>query len=148
MLHGPPHPPKAIEFIGNRLKDLPIDEIQMARLFQQLLDTQKPTFIEGITLSNTSFFQVAERLAQDGALFHLKEGGISFQEHLTDNFKEISVQHSLNFILSDSVDLEDYEEDHLVQKLSAIPISLGAQSYLASHCIQFLLLQLKKCELF
>jgi len=146
VLHGLPHPPKSVEFVGNRLKELPIDEIRLARLFQRLLDPQHPASIKGIVVSNTSFLQVAENLSKEGALFLLKEGSPAFPQYLKDNIEGILDQSSLTFVLSDYTDLEQDEEQFFLKNLNATPISLGTQSHLASHCIIFLLLELQKYE--
>lgn len=144
VLHGPPDPPKAVEFDGNQLDVLPVDEIEMAKLFQLFLKPGVSSLPQGIKMSTTSFVQVIKNLAQDGPLFLLKEGATPIQEYINNNLERISSKSSLNFILSDSVDLECDEEEYLINHLDAIPISLGAESYLASHCIIFLLMKMKQ----
>lgn len=144
VLHGPPNAPKAVEFDGNQLETLPIDEIGMAKLFQSFLQPGVSNLPKGVMITKTSFVQLTQKLGQKGPLFLLKEGATPIQEYINDNLENISSNSSLNFVLSDSVDLERNEEDFLINTLYAIPISLGANSYLASHCIIFLLMKMKQ----
>ena len=51
---------------------------------------------------------------------------------------------SLSFILGDHVDLTYQECEFLIENLGATGVSLGPQSYLASHCIIYVLMELKK----
>ncbi|NVM30084.1 MAG: hypothetical protein HWN65_14670 [Candidatus Helarchaeota archaeon] len=146
VLNGPPNPPKALTFNGNRVGELPIDEIGMAHLFQTLLDPTKPLQKEGITLVHRSFLDLASELAQEGPVFLLKENFPPFKESLVDLQKEKHAIHSIIFILSDHIDLEPQEEEFLINKLQATRVNLGSRSYLASHSIIFLLMKLGKLK--
>ncbi|MHA1264296.1 MAG: hypothetical protein ACTSRS_03595 [Candidatus Helarchaeota archaeon] len=140
-LHGPPNPPITFEFNGNKLENLPLDEIRMARLFQTLLHPTNPPFYKGIIRSRKPFFEIATELSQLGPLFLLKESAPSFQDILTS----LPPASIFTFILSDFVDLQPSEERLLIKELHARPISLSLTSYLASHCIIFVLMHLRKC---
>ena len=144
VLNGPPDPPKSIEFNGNRLNELPTDEIQMARLFQTILDPKNQKQIEGITLRPKSFLQSASELARKGPIFLLQEDGLHFLDYSDELINKKAGVNSLIFILSDHIDLKPQEKEYLIERLGATQISLGSQSYLASHCIIFLLMKLKE----
>ena len=140
VLCGPPNPPKSLDFIGNQLKDLPLDEIRMARLFQGIL---KGSQFEGISITDKSFLQLASELTQIGPIVLLQEDSLPYSDYLNELNKVKENIESLTFILSDHIDLEPSEKDLLRNKLGATLISLGSESYLASHCIIFLLMKLK-----
>lgn len=129
------------------MNSLPFDEIRIAKLFQSLLNPQNPTQIKGITIGNKSFIQVASELAEEGILFLLQESALQFQEQLPKFNDSQFESQSLSFVLGDHVDLTNQETEFLSQKLGAIAISLGPQSYLASHCILYVLIELKKRNL-
>lgn len=143
VLNGPPDPPKSVEFNGNRLKELPQDEIGMALLFQTLLDPLTKRTVEGIHLAKNSFLQIATELSQEGEVFLLQEKSMPFHKYLNELKKTQSKMNSVSFVLSDYLDLNQQEEEDLNQ-LGVKRISLGSQSYLASHCIVFVLFELKK----
>jgi len=144
VLYGPPSPPKSIEFIGNIIKPLPSDEIRVAKLFQTLLNPQNTAQIKGIIVRNKSFAQIASELAQDGQLLLLQEKGLQLWEQLSKLDEPQFENQSLSFVLGDHVDLTSQEIEFLIEQLRAIPVSLGTQSYLASHCIIYSLIELKK----
>ena len=100
--------------------------------------------VKGISVSNHTFLQVAENLSKKGPLILLKEGAPMFSQYLADNTGELLDQSSLTFVLSDYVDLELDEEDYILNKLKATTIGFGTQSYLASHCIVFLLMEWRR----
>jgi len=148
VLNGPPNPPISLTFNGSKLKNFPSDEIRLARLFQTFLDPQRATHIEGISLESKSFLEVAHELAQHGWVFLLGENFPPFETYLKGlNHKKSEIK-SLSFILSDNIDLEKQEEERLIKELDAKPISLGTKSYLASHCIIFLLIELNRLHFF
>ena len=128
------------------MNELPVDEIGIALLFQTLLDPKNPTKIEGITLENKSFLEIAETLAQEGPVFLLHENSPPFKKYLGELEKHKAQTGSITFILSDHLDLEKQDETFLLKKLEAIPISLGSKSYLASQCIVFVLMELNKSD--
>lgn len=146
VLCGPPNPPKSLEFIGNQLDALPIDEIRMAKQFQNLLDSNQKDHVKGITLATKSFLNLASELAQKGPLLLLQENSLPIWEYLNEIKEKKTKISSLIFVLSDHIDLDPDEKEFLMKQLGAIPVGLGSQSYLASHCITFLLMELKKYE--
>ncbi len=144
VLNGPPDPPKTVSFEGAELDPLPIDEIQVAKLFQQILDPDQLSQHAGISITAKSFRAMATSLSAKGKLFLLKENAEQFQTHLPHVLAGEDAGPAMIFVLGDHMDLEQEEEDFLIEKQGAIPISLGTKSYLASHCIAFLLMALKK----
>jgi tRNA pseudouridine-54 N-methylase len=143
VLNGPPDPPIALTFVGNQMEPLPLDEIGIAQLFQRILDPN-PTRIKGISLTKKSFLQVAQELAQAGRLLLLQENTRPLWDYL-DTLKNQDLDfESIAFILGDSLDLKKEEEELLLNDLGALPVSFGLHSYLASHCIIFTLMELKK----
>ena len=144
VLCGPPSPPKSVEFIGNLMEPLPSDELGVAKLFQILLNSQDTEQLKGIVLAKKSFFQLASELAQEGILFLLRETAVPFQEQLRQLDSSKAENQSLSFILGDHVDLTYQECEFLIENLGATGVSLGPQSYLASHCIIYVLMELKK----
>ncbi|MHA1276088.1 MAG: hypothetical protein ACTSQ8_02775 [Candidatus Helarchaeota archaeon] len=139
ILNGPPSPPKAIHFTGEQLHELPIDEIEMAKLFREILDPTNPIQKAGISITADSFLDTAANLGKIGTLFLLKEDAPLFNYHFVEEKKGTTT----SFILSDHLNLEAAEENYLINELGATPINLGPKSYLASHCIIFLLMELQ-----
>lgn len=144
ILNGPPAPPKAIEFIGSFLESLPSDEIRVAKLFQTLLAPQIGEYSKGIRVTPNSFMEVSSVLAQQGPLFLLQERSTPFRAQLVSLMKRKSAFESISFVLGDQLDLTKEDNRFLLEELKAIPVSLGAESYLASHCIVFVLTELKQ----
>jgi tRNA (pseudouridine54-N1)-methyltransferase len=144
VLNGPPAPPKAIEFFGNFLEPLPSDEIGVAKLFQALLVPQIGEYSKGIRVTSASFLEVSSALAQQGPLFLLQEKVAPLRERLATFAKSKAALESVSFVLGDHLDLTEEENRFLKEELEAIPVSLGAESYLASHCIVFVLMELQK----
>ncbi len=120
----------------------------MGYLFQTLLYPQEIPAIAGITISDHTFYDIAMELAALGPIFILKEKSSSFWEQIDDLYAKKATLESISFILGDSIDLTQQEEDFLITSLGATPIDLGAQRYLASHCIVFVLMTLKESGLF
>ncbi|HUX98807.1 MAG TPA: hypothetical protein VMV49_04590 [Candidatus Deferrimicrobium sp.] len=147
VLNGPPNPPKALKFVGNQIDPLPIDEIGMAQLFQMILDPNNSKQLEGVYLTNSAFLQVAQELAQEGPLILLQEKTLPLQDYFNELKNKVINLDSIIFILGDSLDLKNDELEFLVKELNAIPVTLGSQSYLASHCIVFVLMELEKLKL-
>jgi tRNA pseudouridine-54 N-methylase len=133
-----------VSFKGAQLDTLPIDEIRVARLFQTLLDPEHSPQYAGISITAKSFREMAASVSAEGVLFLLTERGDQFQTHLPRVLAGEHAGGAISFVLGDHMDLEREEEDFLIETLGAIPISLGAKSYLASHCIVFLLMTLQK----
>jgi tRNA (pseudouridine54-N1)-methyltransferase len=146
VLNGPPIPPKAVEFIGNFLDPLPPDEIGVAKLFQALLMPLDSNHYKGILLTTKSFLEVSSALAQQGPLFLLQENAAPLRDQLEPFAKSESAFESVTFVLGDHFDLTKEENRFLLEELEAIPVSLGAESYLASHCIVFVMMELKKLK--
>ena len=129
------------------MSPLPADELRVAKLFQTLLDPQNTVQTDGITIANKSFAQVASELAQDGLLFLLQENALQLREQLPQFNDPQFENQSLSFVLGDHVDLTSQETEFLTNQLGAIAVGLGPQSYLASHCIIYVLMELQKMNL-
>jgi len=95
-------------------------------------------------VTTNSFPEVSSALAQQGPLFLLQENAAPLRDHLTTFAKSKCAFESFSFVLGDHLDLTKEENIFMLEKLEAIPVSLGAESYLASHCIVFVLMELKK----
>lgn len=127
---------------------LPSDELGVAKLFQTLLTPQSDEYFKGIRITPTSFPDVSSLLAQQGPLFLLQENATPLRNRLATVAKSKGAFESVSFVLGDHLDLTNEENRFLLEELESIPVGLGVESYLASHCIVFVLMELKKLTFF
>ncbi|WP_297498549.1 tRNA (pseudouridine(54)-N(1))-methyltransferase TrmY [Thermococcus sp.] len=136
LLYGPPNPPKAIRFEGQRLRArLNPDERSTAKLIIRALETGKAIrepsreleVLPGLYISNMTFEDVVRRTVKESRLFYLHEEGRPIQE--------VSFPQNVAFVLGDHEGLPG-EDERFLEGI-AEKISVGRKSYLASHVAAF-----------
>ncbi|ASJ09330.1 tRNA (pseudouridine(54)-N(1))-methyltransferase TrmY [Thermococcus siculi] len=134
-LYGPPNPPKAIRFEGQRMrpKTLNPDELSTAKLIVKALKageglrdpSRELEVLPGIYVSNLSFEDIIRRTLRGATLYYLHEEG--------EPIEEVQFPSNVAFVLGDHEGLSG--EDEAFLKGIAQKISVGRKSYLASHVV-------------
>ncbi|NJE76096.1 tRNA (pseudouridine(54)-N(1))-methyltransferase TrmY [Thermococcus sp. ES12] len=136
-LYGPPNPPKAIRFEGQKMrpKTLNPDELSTAKLIIRALkaaeNLREPSkeveVLPGIYVSNMTFEDIVRRTLKGSALYYLHEEG--------KPIAEVSFPPNVAFVLGDHEGLS--REDEVFLSGIAQKISVGKKSYLASHVVAY-----------
>jgi len=129
VLQGPPGPHRTVRLVGNELKYLNPDERSTGALVRNALlqkgnGEQKSS--PGIYVSDRSFAEVIDNLAERSRIVYLKEDG--------NDVRDKKFEGDVTFVLSDHTDLTSDEESQLLRHTPGI-ICLGPISYHADHCI-------------
>ncbi|MBS7250597.1 MAG: tRNA (pseudouridine(54)-N(1))-methyltransferase TrmY [Candidatus Freyarchaeota archaeon] len=136
VLEGPPRPPITVEVNGEKIEELPRDELKVALILKELLNPIKtPTIVSGFRLMNRDFQDLVEEKLRESKTYFLHRTGKNIKEILSvfQNFKT----PQLTFILGDHIGLNQNEIEYL-EGMGIKPISLGPKEYLGSHCISLI----------
>ncbi len=136
-LYGPPSPPKAIRFDGQRMKPKTLnpDELSTAKLIIKALrageNLREPgkelEVLPGIYVSNLTFEDIVRRTLRSSALYYLHEGGKPIEK--------VHFPANVAFVLGDHEGLSREDEAFLAG--IAEKVSVGKKSYLASHVVAY-----------
>jgi tRNA (pseudouridine54-N1)-methyltransferase len=141
VLQGPPNPPRTVRLVGNELKYLNPDERSTGALVRNaLLQTgeREMKSSPGIYISDRSFVDVINGLAEKSRIIYLKEDG--------NDVRDKKFEGDVTFVLSDHNDLTSEEESQLMRHIPGM-ICLGPISYHADHCIIIMNNELdRRCE--
>jgi tRNA (pseudouridine54-N1)-methyltransferase len=141
VLQGPPSPPRLVRLVGNELKYLNPDERSTGALVRNALlqkgkGEQKSS--PGIYVSDRSFGEIIDQLAERSRIIYLKEDG--------NDVRDKKFEGDVTFVLSDHTDLSSDEESQLLSHTPGV-ICLGPISYHADHCIIIMNNELdRRCE--
>ena len=136
LLYGPPNPPKAIRFEGQKLKvRLNPDERSTAKLIMRALKvgeglrgpSRELEVFPGLYVSNRTFEDVVRLTLKNSELYYLQEEGRPIGE--------VSFGDNVAFVLGDHEGLS--KEDEAFLEGIAEKISVGRKSYLTSHVIAY-----------
>ncbi len=124
ILEGLPNPPVSIAFDGDRLGELPAGEVAVATIIYDSLSGKE---FPGVRMRRRPFIESVRAFAEEGyRLYYLHEEG--------RDSRGIRYAEKPAFILGDHKGLDPASERKL-DAAGAERVSLGARSYLASHCI-------------
>jgi tRNA (pseudouridine54-N1)-methyltransferase len=136
-LYGPPNPPKAIRFEGQRMKPKTPnpDELSTAKLIVKALKagvglsdpSRELEVLPGIYVSNLSFEDIIRKTLKKASLYYLHEQG--------EPISEVSFSGNVAFVLGDHEGMSGEDETFLEE--IAQKISVGRKSYLASHVVAY-----------
>ncbi len=135
-LYGPPNPPKAIRFEGQRMKArLNPDELSTAKLIIKALkageNLREPgrelEVLPGIYVSNLTFEDIVRRTLRSSALYYLHEEGKPIEK--------VRFPANVALVLGDHEGLSREDEAFLTG--IAEKVSVGRKSYLASHVVAY-----------
>jgi tRNA pseudouridine-54 N-methylase len=124
VLEGMPNPPVSITFDGDRFGELPAGEVAVATIiFASLSGKEFP----GVCMRRRPFIESVRGYSENGfRLYYLHEEG--------KDSRGMRFAEKPAFILGDHKGLDPASERKL-DAAGAERVSLGATSYLASHCI-------------
>jgi tRNA (pseudouridine54-N1)-methyltransferase len=136
-LYGPPNPPKAIRFEGQRIRPKTInpDELSTAKLIARILKegeginepTREVEVIPGVYISNLTFEDIVRRSLKGSPLYYLHEDG--------KRIEDFEFSGNVAFLLGDHEGLSGEDEAFLGN--IAEKVSVGRKSYLASHVVAY-----------
>jgi len=136
VLEGPPRPSITVEVNGEKIEELPRDELKVALILKGLLDPEKtPDIVSGFKLMNKGFQDIVEEKLCESETYFLHRAGKSINEVLS-GFLNLK-RPQLTFILGDHIGLNQNDIKYLVER-GIKPISLGPKEYLGSHCISLI----------
>ncbi len=127
---------RTVRLLGPEIKYLNPDERSTGALVRNALikfihsPEEEPRSSPGITISSQGLEEVIQGLGQEEKLVYLHEDGEAAEEWLSSHPPE----STLNFVMSDNIDLHQGEEE-LVRKRADGIISLGPVSLHSDHCI-------------
>lgn len=122
ILEGPPNPPITISINGEKLKKMPLSEVEAAEIVYNALLGRTD---EGVYIERKSFERV---------LFEHCNHEIFYLHELGEDIKSIRISRTPIFVLGDHKGIDEKGE-LVLEKIGAKRISLGRLQYLASHCI-------------
>lgn len=136
VLEGPPRPSITVEVNGEKIENLPRDELKVALILKELLDPEKtPDTVSGFKLMNKGFQDIVEEKLCESETYFLHRAGKNINEVLS-GFPNLK-RPQLTFILGDHIGLNQNDIKYLVE-MGIKPISLGPKEYLGSHCISLI----------
>lgn len=132
VLEGPPRPPLTIEVDGEKVKELPRDEFQIASVLKEILDPNLVSFPKGFRIINKGFREVVAEQFNKSEIYFLHGSGNDINKTFSEFQKAEKPQ--IAFILGDHTGLSQKDLEWLIQKRIK-PLSVGPKEYLGSHCI-------------
>jgi tRNA (pseudouridine54-N1)-methyltransferase len=132
VLEGPPRPPLIIELDGEKIEELPRDELQVGLLLKEMLDPKRESFPSGFRLISKGFRELVEEQANKSKIYYLHQSGSDINKTLSE-FQNAE-KSQLAFILGDHIGFSQSDIEYLKEK-GIKPLSLGLKEYLGSHCI-------------
>jgi tRNA (pseudouridine54-N1)-methyltransferase len=147
VLSGPPNPPLTLVVTNPKDNSIPDSELACALIFKGLLlryhttgDTTHPSF-PAFKLVRKKFLDIlSEFTKRDTQIYYLVEEGTPFQNEVFD------LDHNLIFLLGDDRGIP-LDHEKAIESAQIRKISLGKQSYLGSHVVSLVLLELAKRKL-
>ncbi len=119
-----------IKIDASKVKYLNPDERSTAALIRNALlnysEDKEIRTSPGFYIRSANLEDVLEELVSVGALYYLREDG--------KDIRSVELERNSSFILSDSVNMSNDEENMLLEKGAAL-ISVGPKSLLSSHVI-------------
>lgn len=131
-LEGPPRPPLTIEVNGEKIEEIPKEELQMGLILKDILSREKEVLPPGFKLMNKSFQKLVEEQAGKSKIYYLHRSGCDIKKFLND-FQNIG-KPQITFILGDHIGFNQKDIEYFKEK-DIKPLSLGTREYLGSHCI-------------
>jgi len=133
VLDGPPKPPLTIEIDGEKIEQLPRNELQLGLLLRQILNPSASSPIPpGFRMVEKGFRDIVEEQADSSEIYFLHRSG----RHIDDTLRSFEKLEKLRlaFILGDHIGLSQGDIEYLTSR-GIKPLSLGPKEYLGSHCI-------------
>jgi tRNA (pseudouridine54-N1)-methyltransferase len=132
VLEGPPRPPLTIEIQGEKIEEMPRDELQMGIVLKKILSLEKEPFPSGFRVINRDFRNLVEEQINKSKIYYLHQSGSDIKRILSE-FQNAE-KPQLTFLLGDHMGFKQKDIEYFKEK-SIEPLSLGLKEYLGSHCI-------------
>nr|MDO8081552.1 tRNA (pseudouridine(54)-N(1))-methyltransferase TrmY [Candidatus Freyarchaeota archaeon] len=132
VLEGPPRPPLIIELDGEKIEELPREELQVGLVLKEMLDPKIESFPSGFRLVKRGFRELVEEQAKKSKIYYLYQSGNDVNKTL--NELKNAEKPQIAFILGDHIGFNQNDIEYLKEK-GIKPLSLGLKEYLGSHCI-------------
>ena len=135
VLEGPPDPPVSLTFYGEEMGKAPMSEVEAA---EGVLDALSGKEVDGVRKERKGFERIVSEYREGGfSLYYLHEEG--------EDSSKVKFEESSAFILGDQKGL-DVRSERFLDEVRAKRVSLGPNSYLASHCITIVNNELDRFE--
>ena len=134
VLDGPSSPPKTVRFESDRLGSLAgFDERSICMALDQALACgrrlatgEEARAAEGIFVSKLGFEPLVRQQSSAGALYYLRPKG--------GDIRQVDLALPATFVFSDHLGMPK-KADRYLERLGAIPLSVGPKMLFASQCI-------------